>query len=82
MATTAANDGPLKLLLRRYSDRPARLHLQRYKPDHPVTISLALEELDEIEAGLALVRQQLAVAPNSAGGLSTLDIGEMVRLNK
>ena len=79
---TAANDGPLKMLLRRFSDRPARLHVQRWKPDHPVTISLTLEELDEIESGIALVRQQLALAPNSAGGLSSLDIGEMVRLNK
>jgi hypothetical protein len=75
-------DGPLKILLRRFPDKPARLHLQRWKPDHPVTIAFDVAELDEIAAAIAVAREQIAVAPNSASPNSVLDLGAMVKLDR
>ena len=58
-------DGPLKLILRRSIDKPARLWVQRWKADHPVTIALDPDEVDELEAAIKLYREQVAIAPNS-----------------
>lgn len=72
-------DGPLKVLLRRSLDKPARLHLQRWKPDRPVTIALDLEEMDELMAMYAIARGQLAIAAHSETSTgSVLDLSEML----
>jgi len=76
--STTPEDGPLRAQLKRWSDRPARLWLQRWKPDHPVTISLTLEEIDWLERALPAARQQIALQPHSAGVGSTLDLLAML----
>ncbi len=71
-------DGPLRAQLKRFADRPARLWLQRWKPDHPVTISLTIEEIEWLEAALPAARQQIALQPHSGGVGSTLDLVAML----
>jgi hypothetical protein len=78
---TTSPDGPLGLLLRRFPDREPRFWVQRWKPDHPVTISLTLEELDELEVAIGLAREQVAIEGRSeSSGGSSLDLGAMVKL--
>jgi hypothetical protein len=78
---TTSPDGPLKVLLRRFPDREPRFWLQRWKPDHPVTISLTLEELDVLEAAIGIAREQAAIeARSESSGGSSLDLGVMVDL--
>lgn len=75
-------DGPLKLLLMRWADRPAKFQMQRWKRDHPVTISLTLEEMDALGTALVLARDQLAAAPQSGSTSSTLDLDDMVAVER
>ena len=73
-------DGPLKVLLKRFDDRPPRVHVQRWKRDHPVTIALSLEEFAVLCSTCELIEDQVRIAPTSGapGMVSTLDVESML----
>jgi hypothetical protein len=80
----AANpDGPLNVSLRRFADREPRIWVQRWKRDHPVTISLSQDEYELLCEALPIIAEQLRIAPKSAEAQgSTLDVGALVQINR
>lgn len=76
-------EGPFKVWLKRFNDSDARVWVQRWKRDHPVTISLTLDEFRLLCDARGFVEQQVAALPRTettAG--SVLDLGSMVRLDR
>lgn len=72
-------DGPLTFSLRRYADREPRVWVQRWKRDHPVTLSLTLEEFAFLCAGKGLVDEQVRIASRSESQQgSTLELGPLL----
>lgn len=74
-------DGPLKLQLRRSLQGEPKLWVQRWKVDHPITIALTPSEVDELEAAIAIYREQVAVESQAATSTgSLLELGPLARL--
>lgn len=73
-------DGPLKMYLHRYADKPARLALTRVLSK--AGVGMTLEEMRELREAIDLVEEQVAIAPHCEGSHSSTDLKLMVEIKR